>query len=70
VDECEPLLRVHFLRLIVDEGRGLHSSTIRLNVSTFCGTRWVRAFPPSLLDNSTRRGVTNTAQVELKSGRV
>ena len=22
-------------------GRGLHSSTSHLNVSTFCGTRWV-----------------------------
>jgi len=27
-------------------GRGLHLSTIRLNVSTFCGIRWVHHFPP------------------------
>ena len=27
-------------------GRGLHSSTFRLNVSTFCGIRWVHHFPP------------------------
>jgi hypothetical protein len=26
-------------------GRGLHSSTFRLNVSTFCGIRWVNDFP-------------------------
>jgi hypothetical protein len=28
------------------EARGLRSSTIRLNVSTFCGVRWVHDFPP------------------------
>ena len=28
------------------EGRGLHSSTFRLNVSTFCWIRWVHDFPP------------------------
>jgi len=27
-------------------GRGLHSSTPRLNVSTFCGIRWVHDFHP------------------------
>ena len=27
-------------------GRGLHSSTFRLNVSTFCGIRQVHDFPP------------------------
>jgi hypothetical protein len=27
-------------------GRGLHSSNFRLNVSTFCGIRWVHYFPP------------------------
>jgi len=27
-------------------GRGLHSSTIRRNISTFCGIRWVHDFPP------------------------
>jgi hypothetical protein len=27
-------------------GRGLHSSTFQLNVSTFCGIRWVHVFPP------------------------
>jgi hypothetical protein len=26
--------------------RGLHSSRFRLNVSTFCGIRWVYNFPP------------------------
>jgi len=30
----------------LDDGRGLHSSTFRLNVSTFCGIRWVHDFPP------------------------
>jgi hypothetical protein len=28
------------------DGRGLHSSTFRLNVSTFCRIRWVHDFPP------------------------
>jgi len=27
-------------------GRGLHSSSFWLNVSTFCGIRWVHDFPP------------------------
>jgi len=27
-------------------GRGLHSYTIQLNVSTFCGICWVHDFPP------------------------
>jgi len=27
-------------------GRGIHSSTFRLNISTFCGIRWVRDSPP------------------------
>ena len=27
-------------------GRGLHSSTFQLNVSTFYGMRWVHDFPP------------------------
>ena len=27
-------------------GRGLHSSTIWLNVSIFCGIRWVHDFRP------------------------
>jgi hypothetical protein len=27
-------------------GRGLHSSTFRLNVSSLCGIRWVHDFPP------------------------
>jgi hypothetical protein len=31
---------------ITPHGRGLHSSTIRLTVSTFCGIRWVHDFPP------------------------
>jgi hypothetical protein len=26
--------------------RGLHSSTFRLDVSTFCAIRWVHNFPP------------------------
>jgi hypothetical protein len=37
--------------------RGLHSSTFRLDMSTFCGVRCVNS-------------VTKTAQVELRSGRV
>jgi hypothetical protein len=27
-------------------GRGLHSSTLRLHVSIFCGIQWVHDFPP------------------------
>jgi hypothetical protein len=27
-------------------GRGLRSSTFRLNVSRFCGIRWLHDFPP------------------------
>jgi len=30
----------------VAPGRGLHSSTFRLNVSIFCGIRWLHDFPP------------------------
>jgi len=29
-----------------DDGRGLHSSTLWLNVSTVCGIRWAHDFPP------------------------
>ena len=32
--------------LMPARGRGLHSSTIRLYVSTFCGMRWVHDVPP------------------------
>ena len=28
------------------QGRGLNSSNILLNVSTFCGIRWAHGFPP------------------------
>jgi nicotinate-nucleotide pyrophosphorylase len=42
-------------------GRALHSSTFRLNISTFCGTRCVHDSPPSLLDRWTRGGATKTA---------
>jgi len=31
---------------IQSHGRGLHSSTFRLNVSIFSGIRWVHEFPP------------------------
>jgi len=31
---------------IGDVGRGVHSSTFRLNVSSFCGIRWVPDFLP------------------------
>jgi len=27
-------------------GRGLHSSSFRLNVGTFCGMRWLHDVPP------------------------
>ena len=30
----------------VPSTRGLHSSNIRLNVSTYRGMRWVHGFPP------------------------
>jgi hypothetical protein len=36
-------------------GSGLHSFTIRLNVSTFCGMRWVHAFPQSTKQGNTGR---------------
>ena len=32
-------------KLVLVNGRGLHSSTFRLNVSTFCWIRWVHDFP-------------------------
>jgi hypothetical protein len=51
-------------------GRGSHSSTFRLNVRTFCGIRRVPDYFPCLLDRGTRGGVTNTAEAELRSGRV
>ena len=51
-------------------GKPLHSSTLRLNVSTFCGIRWVQCFLPGLLERGTREGVTKTAEVELISGRM
>jgi hypothetical protein len=59
---------LHFVRR-VQRTRGLPSSTFRLNVGIFCGIRWVHDFP-SLLDRGTRGGVTKTAWVELKNGRV
>jgi hypothetical protein len=31
---------------VVVAGRGLHSSTFRLNVSTSCGIRWVHCIFP------------------------
>jgi hypothetical protein len=34
------------LNKVRDNGRSLHSSAFRLNVSTFCGIRWVHDFPP------------------------
>jgi len=41
VDECKPLVAGSALAPLdvaaMDPGRGLHSSTFRLNVSTFCG---------------------------------
>ena len=43
--------------LKMEGGGGLHSSTFRLNVTTFCGIRWVH----DLLDRGTRGGVTKTA---------
>ena len=54
VDECKPLSTggracfssgSPFPDAVVD-GRGLHSSTIRLNVSKICGMRWVHDFTP------------------------
>jgi hypothetical protein len=37
---------VHLQNHLEDAGRGLHSSTFRLNVSTFCWIRWVHDFHP------------------------
>jgi hypothetical protein len=34
------------LRTKVPSARGLHSSTLWLNLGTFCGIRWVHHFPP------------------------
>jgi len=49
VDECRPLIEGLAKHMepgdIIIDGRGLHSSTIRLNVSTFLGIRWVHGFP-------------------------
>ena len=58
---------VHVARRVVArwrafvEGRGLHSSTIRLNVSTFLWDTLDALFSPSLLDRGARGGVTKTA---------
>jgi len=41
----EVLRAVHAAAVERDAGRGLHSSTIRLNLGTFCGIRWVHDFP-------------------------
>jgi len=43
------MLPPHLQKRVFDPpppGRGLHLSTIRLNVGTFCGMRWVHNFPP------------------------
>jgi hypothetical protein len=45
VDECKPL-PVHHRPRDPPVGRDLHSSTCRLNVSTFCAIRRVHAFTP------------------------
>jgi hypothetical protein len=37
-------VRTLFFNLVL--GRGLHSSTFRLNVSTFCGISWAHDFTP------------------------
>ena len=58
--------------------RGLHSSTFRLNVSAFCGigSAWKGLFRGGLGGVWGNQGlcrvffVSETAQVELKSGRV
>ena len=42
---CVQCTRPLDLRSCID-GRGLHSSTFRLNVSTICWIRWVHDFPP------------------------
>jgi len=49
--------------------RGLRSFTFRLNLSTFCGIRWVHGFPP-LYETGGHEKITETAQVELKRRRV
>ena len=46
MDECKPLTTGTLQPGAVLTGRGLHSSTFRLNISTFCGIRWVPDFPP------------------------
>jgi len=51
-----PLPRLVHRKFVVPPNRGLHSSTLRLNVSTFCGIYWVAS-------------VTQTAQIEVRSGR-
>ena len=41
------MCKTRFVDLLpVALGRGLHSSTFRLNVSTFSWIRWVHDFPP------------------------
>jgi len=39
----------------VPSTRGLHSSNIRLNVSTYRGMRWVHGFPPAIRQGATGR---------------
>ena len=54
MDECKPLAgaadaEAEGIKTGVENGgRGLRSSTFRLNVSTFCWIRWVHGFPQSI----------------------
>ena len=77
MDECKPLIagrmyiNLPYAREVGLVGKGLHSFTFQLNVSTFCGIGG--AFRGRL---GVFRGclgcvaVSETAQVELRSGRV
>jgi hypothetical protein len=60
-DSWKSYIRATLEHKYMAAGRGLHSSTFRLNVSSFCGIRWLHDVSPTLLDRGKRGGVTKTA---------
>ena len=53
--DVDTLLESIPVKLLELAGRGLHSSTFRLNASTFCGIRWEHIFPQSIRQGDTGR---------------
>ena len=46
LNEHYNLMQIEAPTSVTVAGRGLHSSTFRLNVSMFCGIRWLHNIPP------------------------